>query len=72
MPTGLQHRPTTFEIWSRIPDGSVKKHGSALGLTFGDACKQLASESVDFWNHYDGRGKFKGYELHPTCAEVGV
>jgi len=63
-------RSTRFEIWSRTLDGSIKRHGVARGLTFVDACKQLASESVDFWKDYDDKGKFQGYRLHSSRAEV--
>jgi hypothetical protein len=65
-------RSTRFEIWSRTLDGSIKRHGVARGLTFVDACKQLASESVDFWKGYDDKGKFQGYRLHSSRAEAGA
>ena len=70
MPEAPLRRATHFEIWSQTLDGSIKMHGAAQGLTFVDACKQLASESVEFWKHYDDKGKFQGYKLHSSRAEV--
>jgi hypothetical protein len=40
-----------------------------VGITFEDACKQLACESLDFWTHYD-KGKYRGWTLFPTMAEA--
>jgi hypothetical protein len=62
-----QTRPGYFEIWSRTQDGRAQKHGGACGRTFDDACKHLASESVDFWTHYD-KGRYRGRALYPSEA----
>ncbi|MGD8862729.1 MAG: hypothetical protein PVI30_22145 [Myxococcales bacterium] len=62
-----QTRPGYFEIWSRTQDGRAHKHGGACGRTFDDACKHLASESVDFWTHYD-KGRYRGRALYPSEA----
>lgn len=58
-----------FDIWSRSPSGEPQLHGRAQGLTFEDACKQLASESIDFWHHFE-RGSYRGEKLYPSKAEV--
>ena len=60
-------RPQTVEVWSRGPDGAARLHGRARCLSFADACKQLATESIDFWTHYD-RGCYQGRSLHPSRA----
>ena len=57
-------RGLRIEIWSRAPDGSAHKHGEANGLTFEDACKQLSTECLDFWTHYE-RGSYRGRPLYP-------
>jgi hypothetical protein len=67
MATGF--RTTSYEIWSCSGDGNVERHGRALGITFEDACKQLASESVDFWTHFD-KGTYRGRRLYPSRAEA--
>lgn len=54
-----------FEIWSRTNDGGARKHGTACGVTFDDACKHLASESIDFWTHYD-KGRYRGQRLYES------
>lgn len=56
-------RSTLYEVWSRATSGAVQKHGSAFGVTFEDACKHLACESIDFWTHYE-RGRYRG---RPLC-----
>ena len=61
-------RATHFEIWSRTPTG-VRLHGRAAGLTFEDACKQLACESLDFWHHFS-RGSYRGDKLYPSSADA--
>lgn len=63
------HRKNHFEIWSRVETGELKLHGAAYGLTFEDACKQLASESIDFWKHY-ARGTYRGEKLYPSEEEA--
>ncbi|MDH5676224.1 MAG: hypothetical protein OEZ06_29155 [Myxococcales bacterium] len=55
-------RATRYEVWSRDDNGEVEKHGAAFGLTFEDACKHLASESIDFWTHFD-KGRYRGRPL---------
>jgi hypothetical protein len=62
-------RRKTFEIWSRGESGLVRLHGRALGLTFEDACKHLACESLDFWHHY-ARGSYGGEKLYPSADEA--
>jgi hypothetical protein len=62
-------RAAHFEIWSRSKDGRVHKHGAALGLTFQDACKHLASECVDFWTHYD-KGRYQGRRLYASRGQA--
>ena len=58
-----------FEIWSRDETGGARLHGRAAGLTFEDACKQLACESLDFWRHY-ARGSYGNERLYPSEAEA--
>lgn len=58
-----------FEVWSRTEDGDVVKHGDAVGMTFEDACKQLACDSVDFWTHYEKR-RYRNRTLHPSRGEA--
>ena len=60
-------RGLRIEIWSCSPDGSARKHGEANGLTFADACKQLSTECIDFWTHYE-RGAYQGRPLHASRA----
>lgn len=62
-------RRTLHEVWSLDADGQPHKHGAALGLTFQDACKQLASESVDFWTHYD-KGRYQGRPLYRSREDL--
>lgn len=57
-----------FEIWSHDAEGP-RLHGRAAGLTFEDACKQLASESVDFWTHFS-RGSYRGERLYASKREA--
>jgi hypothetical protein len=57
------------EVWSRDASGQPHMHGTALGVTFQDACKQLATESVDFWTHYD-KGRYQGNPLFRSREEV--
>lgn len=65
----MMTRAKVYEVWSRTPSGSLKKHGVARGLTFEDACKQLACDSLDFWMHFQ-RGAYQGHKLHPSETEV--
>lgn len=58
-----------FEVWSRTEDGDAVKHGVADGMTFDDACRQLACDSVDFWTHYERR-RYRDRTLHPSRAEA--
>jgi hypothetical protein len=58
-------RAKLFEVWSRTDTDRAHKHGEAFGLTFSDACKHLASESLDFWTHYD-KGRYRSRPLYPT------
>ena len=58
-----------FEIWSGTDSGEARLHGRALGLTFEDACKHLACESLDFWKNYE-RGAYGGEKLYATKAEA--
>jgi len=60
---GMTVRSTCYEVWSRADDGAAHKHGVALGVTFEDACKHLASESIDFWTHFD-KGRYRGRQLY--------
>jgi hypothetical protein len=57
------------EVWSRTETGSVEKHGAAFGVTFEDACKHLAAESVDFWTYFD-RGYYRGRRLYPSRSQA--
>lgn len=58
-----------FEIWSRPPSGDLRCHGRAPGMTFDDACKHLACESLDFWTHFD-RGRYQGDPLFASRHEA--
>lgn len=60
-------RGAFYEIWSRDETGGVRLHGSASGLTFEDACKQLSCDSLDFWRYY-ARGAYRGQRLHSSAA----
>lgn len=62
-------RPGRYEIWSCSESGHVHKHGAAFGATFEDACKHLASESIDFWTHYE-RGRYQGRPVYPSRREA--
>ena len=62
-------RSTLYEVWSRTAGGGVQKHGSAFGVTFEDACKHLACESIDFWTHYE-RGRYRGRVLCETRGQA--
>ena len=62
-------RSSLFEIWSAVEGGGAQMHGSAYGVTFADACKHLASESVDFWTHYD-KGRYRGRRLWSSEREA--
>ena len=62
-------RTQLFEIWSRSERGEARLHGCASGLTFEDACKQLACDSIDFWRYFD-RGSYGGRKLHPSAARA--
>lgn len=62
-------RANYFEVWSRTTSGSAEKHGAALGVTFEDACKHLACESLDFWQHFD-KGMYRGQRLYPSEQEA--
>ena len=62
-------RSRHFEIWSRCEDGTARLHGRAEGITFEDACKHLACESLDFWSHYT-RGKYRGVKLYSSKKEA--
>ena len=59
----VEARSTCYEVWSRSENGDAQKHGVALGVTFEDACKHLASESIDFWTHFD-KGRYRGRRLY--------
>lgn len=61
-----QGRSAHFEVWSRRANGETHFHGRAYGLTFEDACKQLACDSLDFWHHYK-RGCYDGQPLHASA-----
>lgn len=62
-------RSTMFEIWSRSTSGEPRLHGRASGLTFEDACKQLACDSLDFWRFYD-RGSYRDQKVYPSATEA--
>ena len=62
-------RNTRYEIWSLGESGEPHLHGCASGLTFEDACKQLACDSLDFWHHYE-RGAYRRQKLYPSAAEA--
>lgn len=62
-------RSTCYEVWSRADNGSAQKHGVALGVTFEDACKHLASESIDFWTHFD-KGRYRGRPLYQDQGQA--
>lgn len=62
-------RRTLHEVWSCDTAGRAQMHGTAFGLTFQDACKQLASESIDFWTHYD-KGHYRGRLLCQSREEA--
>ena len=62
-------RNTRYEIWSRLETGEARLHGCATGLTFQDACKQLACDSLDFWRHYE-KGSYQSHKLYPSAAEA--
>ena len=64
-----ESRSTRYEVWSRTDKGSAEKHGTAFGVTFADACKQLASESIDFWTHFD-KGSYRGRPLYQSQAQA--
>ncbi len=58
-----------FEIWSRSRTNEPQFHGRAFGLTFEDACKQLACDSLDFWRYYE-RGRYNGRLLFGSAEEA--
>jgi len=58
-----------YEVWSRAENGRVRKHGEAVGLTFEDACKHLACESIDFWTYYE-KGRYRGRPLSESAADA--
>ncbi len=58
-------RNNRYEIWSLNDSGEPRLHGHATGLTFDDACKQLACDSLDFWRHYK-RGSYAGHKLYAS------
>ncbi len=60
-------RNETFEIWSSSDSGEPRLHGRASGLTFEDACKQLACDSLDFWRNFE-RGAYAGYRLYASAG----
>ena len=62
-------RNTRYEIWSLNETGEARLHGCASGLTFEDACKQLACDSLDFWRYYE-RGAYRNQRLYPSAAEA--
>lgn len=62
-------RSDYFEIWSRSETGEARLHGRASGLTFEDACKQLACDSLDFWRYYQ-RGSYGGQKLYTSAGEA--
>lgn len=62
-------RSAWFEIWSRDADGDVEKLGAAFGVTFEDACKHLASESIDFWTHFE-KGLYRGRPLYRSRGQA--
>jgi len=65
----MSMRSTLYEVWSCADDGAVQKHGAALGVTFEDACKQLSTESVDFWTHFE-KGRYRGRLLYRARGEA--
>lgn len=67
--TMTNDRSRRFEIWSRCEGGTARLHGRAEGMTFEDACKHLACESLDFWSHYT-RGKYRGFKLYSSKDEA--
>ena len=64
-------RAGRFEVWSRVDGGAIERHGVAFGLTFEDACKQLSTESLDFWEHFE-KGRFRGHKVYPSRAEAAA
>jgi hypothetical protein len=56
----------SFEVWSRGKGNEPQFHGRAFGLTFEDACKQLACDSLDFWRYYE-RGRYDGQGLYESA-----
>ena len=63
------YRTDLFEIWSRRETGDAVLHGRARGLTFQDACKQLACDSIEFWRYHE-RDTWRGQKLFPSAAQA--
>ena len=65
----MSQRSEIFEIWSRGEGGEPRLHGRAAGLTFEDACKQLACDSIDFWQNFE-RGSYAGHRLYASASQA--